>query len=83
LEGHNAMGFSSLGVGDVLLLLAVIIFNCSIANMWQILYGNWHKMTPIWKWYSEYKTLKQISKKQVLINLGKNVKLLFMECTYQ
>ena len=71
------MNGSFFGVSDIILILVVAILNFSFANMWQILYGNWHKMTPIWKWFDEFKALKKLSKTTNSDDLKRKCKITF------
>ena len=71
------MSGSVLGIANVILILALISLCYAFLNMWTILYGTWFKIIPIWRFFDEFKKLKELSKNAESYNLRKKCKTTF------
>jgi hypothetical protein len=49
---------SLFGLGDIVLLISVVLFNYFFLRMWKILYDTWFPFRPTWKWGKDIKRLK-------------------------
>jgi len=70
------MSFGEGVVSYIILLIVIIISYCFIL-MRQVLYGKWYKISPVWKWYDEFKKIKKISETSEDFIVRKKCKKIF------